>query len=60
MARAFLDEHIFCARCHGFAELAHHKVPHEGDPALFYDVNNLEPLCRSCHEYEHRRGATAR
>ena len=58
MSRAYLDAHMFCEKCGRFAELTHHRVPHGGDPALFYDEANLEALCRSCHEYEHRRGAT--
>ncbi len=26
-----------------------HIVPHKGDHALFWDVANLQPLCKPCH-----------
>lgn len=26
-----------------------HIVAHKGDLKLFYDINNLQPLCQSCH-----------
>lgn len=57
MSRRFLGEHIFCERCSGFAELVHHRIPHGGDATLFYDWDNLEALCKACHNREHRRGA---
>ena len=59
LSRHYLDEHMFCERCSGFAELTHHRIPHNGDAELFYDWNNLEALCKVCHNREHRRGATA-
>ena len=59
LRNAVLDDNPFCAKCERFAELVHHKRPHEGDVVLFFDIDNLEPLCRGCHEKEHRRGATA-
>ena len=34
--------------------LVHHKIPHEGNYALFWDVNNWESLCDACHEVEHK------
>lgn len=37
-----------------------HRVPHRGDRALFYDLSNLQVLCRPCHDgakqSEERRG----
>nr|WP_233242545.1 HNH endonuclease [Sporanaerobacter acetigenes] len=24
--------------------------PHKGNEDLFYDINNLQSLCKSCHE----------
>jgi len=33
--------------------MVHHKMPHDGDPALFMDYENLEALCRPCHNREH-------
>jgi len=26
-----------------------HKTPHRGDPALFFDEDNCETLCHTCH-----------
>lgn len=27
-----------------------HKVPHRGDPTLFWDATNLQCLCKPCHD----------
>ncbi|MDQ0349748.1 HNH endonuclease [Ancylobacter vacuolatus] len=27
-----------------------HRVPHHGDEALFWDENNLQTLCKPCHD----------
>jgi 5-methylcytosine-specific restriction endonuclease McrA len=32
------------------ATVAHHRRPHRGDPALFYDIENLEAVCKECHD----------
>jgi len=32
------------------ATVVHHKTPHRGDDALFYDPNNLESACQPCHD----------
>ena len=29
--------------------VADHKIPHRGDPALFWDETNLQTLCTWCH-----------
>ena len=29
--------------------VADHKIPHRGDATLFWDENNLQCLCDSCH-----------
>jgi 5-methylcytosine-specific restriction protein A len=39
-----------CERCGAVAEVAHHRVPHGGDPGMFYSMSNLESLCNRCHE----------
>ena len=33
-----------------------HITPHRGDPVLFWDRNNLQALCRSCHSKKTTRG----
>lgn len=32
------------------AQVVDHKVPHKGDEALFFDPNNLQSLCKRCHD----------
>lgn len=51
----FLDENPLCAdhRKRGLVEAAtvvDHIVPHKGDQVLFWDKNNWQPLCKSCHD----------
>ena len=31
-----------------------HIVPHRGDPALFWDEENWQALCHSCHSKKTR------
>lgn len=50
----FIAKHPHCVEClkQGIMTLAtdvDHIVPHRGDPALLYDENNLQSLCKSCH-----------
>ncbi len=30
--------------------VADHKIPHHGDETLFWNENNLQCLCKSCHD----------
>ncbi|OTU34782.1 HNH endonuclease [Acinetobacter pittii] len=51
----FLDENPLCAdhRKRGMVEAAtvvDHIIPHKGDQVLFWDKNNWQPLCKSCHD----------
>ena len=32
------------------ATVADHVRPHRGNEALFFDANNLQSLCKSCHD----------
>jgi len=32
------------------ATVVDHIEPHKGDEELFYDINNLQSLCKSCHD----------
>ncbi|WCK77577.1 hypothetical protein [Agrobacterium fabrum] len=29
--------------------VANHRIPHRGDPALFWDINNLETVTKRIH-----------
>jgi 5-methylcytosine-specific restriction endonuclease McrA len=54
-ARAwYLYQHPLCALCERVgkdtpATVVDHIKPHCGDPALFWDASNWQPLCASCH-----------
>ena len=30
--------------------VAHHRKPHRGDLVLFYDPDNVETVCKACHD----------
>lgn len=32
------------------ATVVDHIKPHKGDVKLFFDINNLQPLCKGCHD----------
>ena len=34
----------------------HHKIKHDGDVDLLYDWDNLESLCRACHNAKTAKG----
>jgi 5-methylcytosine-specific restriction protein A len=66
LSRAFLlSRNYICERCGRPAEIAHHKryltAENLPDPAISLNPDNLEALCRDCHNAEHfgRGGATA-
>jgi 5-methylcytosine-specific restriction enzyme A len=51
---ACLRKHPLCADpfkigCHNPSTVADHIIDHEGNEALFFDFNNLQGLCASCH-----------
>ena len=53
--RAVLQERPFCAAClangrYTPAEVVDHIAPHKGDARLFFDRDNLQPLCKICHD----------
>lgn len=62
---AFLESrHFICERCGRFATIAHHKhyitPANVNDPRITLNWDNLECLCRDCHNKEHfGKGATA-
>lgn len=42
---------VYCFKEGGFKEanVVDHIKPHKGDQVLFWDVNNWQSLCYSCH-----------
>lgn len=50
----FLRKHPLCVKCRENGKLTpatvvDHIIPHRGDPILFWNENNWQPLCRDCH-----------
>ena len=55
----FLRDHYRCQRsgvlCGGRhpapdSPVANHKIPHRGDPALFWDIDNIETVSKLVHD----------
>ncbi len=51
---AYLAAHPLCVDCQRRGQLVpatvvDHITPHRGDPALFWDTDNWQPLCEQCH-----------
>ena len=44
-----------CGRVQATHMVADHKTPHRGDLALFWDIENIETLCPSCHSSAKQR-----
>lgn len=56
-SKAYLAEHPLCARHQRAgkvraASLVDHVRPHRGDMALFWDKDNWESLCKTCHDHK--------
>lgn len=54
---AYLRAHPLCVRCEAkglvvAASVVDHIVPHRGDPKLFWDSGNWQPLCKVCHDHK--------
>jgi 5-methylcytosine-specific restriction protein A len=55
VAKMFLDQNPLCNPCWKIsgrevpASIVHHKIEHKGDEALFWNWDNLEAVCPSCH-----------
>lgn len=53
--KRFLAAHPLCEECKkkGLfvqATVVDHKIPHRGDPDLFWDESNWQALCKACHD----------
>lgn len=54
-ARAIMRrDHPWCVFCASKGlqvrmKMVDHKTPHRGNPALFFNFNNLQSLCLNCH-----------
>lgn len=61
-SKAYLRAHPLCAAClkktpprYTRATVVDHIVPHRGDPVLFWDQSNWQPLCKHCHDVKTAR-----
>ncbi|WP_308444462.1 HNH endonuclease [Laribacter hongkongensis] len=50
----YLRGHPLCVECGKSDKVVpatevDHVVPHKGDQSLFWDTDNWQPLCKSCH-----------
>jgi len=56
-----INSHYQCSRCGGLATMVHHKIyltpGNIMDPEITLGLDNLEPLCDTCHQHEHHVGA---
>lgn len=53
-AKRFLSKNPRCVLClrtdiYTRATIVDHITPHKGDPVLFWDQSNWQPVCASCH-----------
>ena len=57
-ARAlFLKKNPLCVKCRENGKLTpatvvDHIIPHRGNPVLFWDRSNWQPLCKDCHDHK--------
>lgn len=51
----FMRLHPTCAFCGVEAQVVDHIKRHRGDPALVLNWNNLQSLCKRCHDSEKQR-----
>jgi 5-methylcytosine-specific restriction endonuclease McrA len=69
---ALLRDSFTCQRCKCFLKrgrteaqsaVVHHLTPHKGNADLFFDIDNLQSVCWSCHsgviQSEEARGYSA-
>ena len=55
ISRQYLQAHPLCAECmrqgrYTKATVVDHITPHRGDPRLFWDEANWQPMCKQCHD----------
>ena len=55
ISRQYLQSHPLCAECmrqgrYTKATVVDHITPHRGDPRLFWDEANWQPMCKQCHD----------
>lgn len=56
-SKAYLARNPLCVECLKqrrlvAATVTDHIVPHKGDPALFWNQDNWQALCKPCHDHK--------
>ena len=64
VSKVFLQsKHYICERCGGAGEIAHHKIYLDKwnirQPEIALNMDNLECLCKACHNAEHNEMGSA-
>lgn len=59
--QSWLQEHPLCVECEQAgrttaAVIVDHRIPHRGDPTLFWDTNNWQSMCKPHHNAKTARG----
>lgn len=59
--KTFLAAHPLCQECakngkYTKATVVDHIIPHRGNQQLFWDVNNWQALCKTCHDLKTAKG----
>jgi 5-methylcytosine-specific restriction endonuclease McrA len=47
---AFLKVNRVCKRCGASATIVHHRIPHRGNPRIFWNRTDWIPVCKPCHD----------
>lgn len=54
MRKTFIGSHPYCEICGGMSEVVDHIIPPRGDEEMFFNTDNLQALCKSCHDAKTR------
>lgn len=54
-SKGYRAKHPLCVLCQAkglivAADVVDHRVPHKGDTVLFWDRDNWQSLCKTCHD----------
>jgi 5-methylcytosine-specific restriction protein A len=50
LRRVYLAMNPLCVECQRPADVVDHIQPHRGDQTLMWEWNNLQPMCKPCHD----------
>ena len=60
-SKAYLAEHPLCVTCESeglfkAAKVVDHRIPHRGNPVLFWDKSNWQSMCKRHHDMKTASG----